>query len=59
MSKSAMKKLEEMPDVMTVLDVAAVLRISRNTAYDLVHAKGFPCVVVGKQYRVPKDRFAD
>ena len=54
-----MKKLNEMPDVMTVMDVAAVMRISRNTAYELMHREGFPKVVVGKQYRVPKARFAD
>lgn len=47
----------EIPDVMTVADVAAALRISRNTAYELVHSKGFPKVAIGKQYRIPKDKF--
>lgn len=51
--------LNEMPDVMTVLDVAEVMGISRNTAYELVHSKGFPKITVGKMYRIPKVRFAE
>ena len=43
--------------VLTPLDIAAVLGISRNTAYELVHSKDFPAFRVGKQYRVSKTRF--
>ena len=56
MSKRS-RGLNEMPDVMTVLDVAEVMGISRNSAYELVHSKGFPKVTVGKMYRIPKVRF--
>lgn len=44
----------ELPVVMGVLDVAAVLGVSRNTAYEFVKSKGFPSFQVGKQIRVSK-----
>ena len=48
---------ESLSMVLTPLDIAAVLRISRNTAYELVHSKDFPAFRVGKQYRISKTRF--
>ncbi|MCI9550204.1 MAG: helix-turn-helix domain-containing protein [Oscillospiraceae bacterium] len=48
---------ESLSMVLTPLDIAAVLGISRNTAYELVHSKDFPAFRVGKQYRVSKTRF--
>ena len=48
---------ESLSMVLTPLDIAAVLGISRNTAYDLVHSKDFPAFRVGKQYRISKTRF--
>ena len=48
---------ESLSMVLTPLDIAAVLGISRNTAYELVHSKDFPALRVGKQYRVSKTRF--
>lgn len=49
--------VEALPLVMTPMDVAAVLKISRNTAYELVHRDSFPSLKVGKQYRIPRDKF--
>lgn len=48
---------ESLSMVLTPLDIAAVLGISRNTAYELVHSKDFPAFRVGKQYRISKTRF--
>lgn len=48
---------ESLSMVLTPLDIAAILGISRNTAYELVHSKDFPAFRVGKQYRVSKTRF--
>ena len=45
---------ESLSMVLTPLDIAAVLGISRNTAYELVHSKDFPAFRVGKQYRISK-----
>lgn len=49
--------VEALPLVMTPMDVAAVLKISRNTAYELVHRDSFPSLKIGKQYRIPRDKF--
>lgn len=48
---------ESLSMVLTPLDIAAVLGISRNTAYELVHSKDFPAFRVGKQYRISKTKF--
>ena len=48
---------ESLSMVLTPLDIAAVLGMSRNTAYELVHSKDFPAFRVGKQYRISKTRF--
>ena len=34
--------INNLPLVLTPMDIAAVLGISRNTAYDVIHSKGFP-----------------
>ena len=57
MDKVAFKQAEELPLVLTPIDIAAVLGISRNTAYEVIHSKGFPAFRVGKQYRVSRERF--
>lgn len=48
---------ESLSMVLTPLDIADILGVSRNTAYELVHSKDFPAFRVGKQYRVSKTRF--
>lgn len=47
----------DLPLVLSPADVAEILGISRNTAYDVIHSKGFPAFRVGKQYRVSRERF--
>ncbi len=49
--------IDNLPLVLTPMDIAAVLGISRNTAYEVIHSKGFPVIKVGKQYRVHRERF--
>lgn len=51
------RKIEELPLVLTPADIAAVLGISRNTTYEIIHGKGFPAIRIGKQYRISRDRF--
>lgn len=48
---------DELPLVLTPMDIAAVLGISRNTAYELLHSTSFPAFRVGKQFRVTRERF--
>ena len=58
MSKcAAITQCSELPLVLTPMDIAKILNISKNTAYEMVHSKGFPCFMVGKQYRIRRERF--
>lgn len=57
MDRVAFRKVEELPLVLTPMDIAAVLGIPRNTAYELIHSEDFPILRVGKQYRVSRKRF--
>ena len=57
MGRERFAEAEALPLVLTPMDVAAVLGISRNTAYEVIHSKGFPAFRVGKQYRVSRERF--
>ena len=57
MDRVAFRKVEELPLVLTPMDIAAVLGILRNTAYELIHSEDFPILRVGKQYRVSRKRF--
>lgn len=43
------------PLVLAVSDVAEILRIGRNSAYDLFHQPGFPGLQVGRNFRVARD----
>lgn len=51
------RDMQDLPLVMTPSDIAKALNISRNTAYEMVHSEGFPCFMVGKQYRIRRERF--
>ena len=49
------KEIENMPTLLTVSEMAQVLRIGRNSAYELVYQKNFPILKLGpKKIRVPK-----
>lgn len=45
----------DLPIVLTVLDVAKLLRVSKNTAYDYLRSGAIPCIRVGHQIRVFRD----
>lgn len=47
----------ELPLFLTVKDVQRLLRISEVTAYNLMHADGFPSMRVGRSYRIPCEKF--
>ena len=58
-----MVAVAEVPDLLTVEEVARVLRIGRTTAYQEVNrftatggAEGIPVIVVGGQKRIPRAR---
>ncbi|MGI5906752.1 MAG: helix-turn-helix domain-containing protein [Candidatus Pararuminococcus gallinarum] len=57
MNRIEMTEANRLPLVLTPTDIAAVLGISRNTVYEVIHRKDFPAFKVGKQYRISRERF--
>ena len=39
--------------------IGDIFGISRTSAYELIHEKGFPYIRLGKKIVVPKDKFAE
>ena len=48
--------LDGMPDVLTVSEIAQVLRISRGTAYEMVRSGQLSSIRVGRRILVPRAR---
>ena len=59
MNESTYKNYDELPLMLNVVQVAAVLGISRAGAYELVHSEGFPALKIGSRIVVPKDRLRE
>ena len=51
--------LEELPLMMNMTDVAAVLGISRAGAYKLSHDSRFPAFQIGNRIVVSREKFLD
>lgn len=56
---SKYKSYDELPLMLSVPEIAAVLGISRAAAYELARSKDFPALRIGTRIVVPKDRFID
>lgn len=54
MDKLAYTSLDDLPMTLTVEEAGQVLRVGRNTAYDLVRCGQLRSIKVGKQIRIPK-----
>ena len=50
-------ELDQLPLTLNANHVATALGISRSQAYNLLHAKSFPTIRVGRRRLVPKTRF--
>ena len=59
MKKATFKSYEELPLMLSVLDMAAVLGISRVGAYELVRTEGFPALKIGTRIVIPKDKLKE
>jgi excisionase family DNA binding protein len=57
MKQSPYKNYDELPLMLSVPQVAAVLGISRAGAYELVRTGGFPSLTIRSRIIVPKDEF--
>lgn len=49
--------MEELPMILTAKEVAAVLQISKNRAYEIMEFEDFPLIRIGKSKRVAKEAF--
>lgn len=47
-------KVNDLPDVITVRELAKFLRLGINTAYMLVRQKKIKSIRMGRQYRIPR-----
>ena len=48
------KPLESLQDILTVEEVAQLLRIGRNTAYECVRQGSIPSVRLGRRILIPR-----
>ena len=51
------KSMEELPLMLNANDIMNVLGISRAFAYNIMHDKSLPVIVIGKRRVVNKDKF--
>ena len=59
MRQTVYKSYDELPLMLSVPEVAAVLGISRAGAYELVKGKDFPALKIGSRIVVPKEKFIE
>ncbi len=57
MKRTVYKSYDELPLMLSVPEVAAVLGISRAGAYELVRREDFPALKIGSRIVVPKEKF--
>ena len=57
MKRTVYKSYDELPLMLSVPEVAAVLGISRAGAYELARSAGFPALKIGSRIVVPKEKF--
>lgn len=57
MKQTVYKSYDELPLMLSVSEVAAVLGISRAGTYELVKSDGFPSLKIGSRIVVPKEKF--
>lgn len=51
-------EIKDYPITLRVEDVAEIIRISRDSAYELSKRADFPCVMAGRRILIPREAFA-
>lgn len=51
--------MDKIPDVLTPEMLMDILKIGRNSTYNLLRSGEIRSVKVGKQYRIPKDALTE
>ena len=59
MNQKRYHSLEELPLMMNMADVAAVLGISKAGAYKFAHSADFPAIQIGRRIVVSREKFVD
>lgn len=59
MDKFVCNSLDDLPLTLTVEEAGRILRVGRNTAYELVRCGRLKSVRVGKQIRIPKQALSE
>ena len=49
------KRIDDLPDILTVDDLMVFLGIGKNSAYDLVRSGKLRSIRIGRQIRITKD----
>lgn len=49
--------IDKLPLFLNVSDVAEIMNISKNKAYELFHQKNFPSIILGRRMLIPKLAF--
>jgi len=50
---------EDLPDILTMKELQAYLRLGRNTTYDLLNNGAIPSVRVNQKFLIPKKAVRD
>ena len=59
MKKETFKSYVDLPLMLSVPEMAAVLGISRAGAYELARSEGFPALRIGTRIVIPKDKLQE
>lgn len=59
MKKETFKSYEDLPLMLSVPEMAAVLGISRAGAYELARSEGFPALRIGTRIVIPEDKLQE
>lgn len=59
MLQSSYQSFEQLPVILNMKNVAAVLGISESGAYDLCKTKGFPAFRVGNRILIQRDKLIE
>lgn len=50
------RSYDDLPLMLSVMEVASLLGVSRSSAYELVREKDFPSLTIGSRIIVPRDK---
>lgn len=57
MKRLTAEEIAALPQTLKVADVQAIMGMSKDAAYQLVKAKGFPALRMERKYYIDKDAF--